>query len=73
MVLSLALYGDRQAQLCTLTNVLGKTVAPLVVHFSFVGGQRMAAEARAVLLGSCLAPPAFFLCAQHLHRLALYR
>jgi len=47
------LYGDRQAQLCTLTNVLGKTVAPLVVHFSFVGGQRMAAEARAVLLGSC--------------------
>ena len=53
VVLSLALYGDRQAQLCTLTNVLGKTVAPLVVHFSFVGGQRMAAEARAVLLGSC--------------------
>jgi hypothetical protein len=52
VVLSLALYGNRDAQLCTLANVLGQTVAPLVVHNSFIGGHRMAAEARALLLGS---------------------
>ena len=38
VVLSLALYGNRDAQLCTLANVLGQTVAPLVVHNSFIGG-----------------------------------
>ena len=52
VVLSLALYGNREAQLCTLGNVLGQTVAPLVVHYSFIGGRRIAAEARALLLGS---------------------
>ena len=53
VVLSLALYGNRQAQLCTLTNVLGQTVAPLVVHFSFVGRLHMSEDARAVLNRSC--------------------
>jgi len=52
VVLSLALYGNPKAQLCTLKNVLGQTEAPLVVHYSFVNGHRIATEAVEVLWDS---------------------
>ena len=52
VVLSLALYGTLKAQMCTLSNVLKQTVAPLVVHYSFTSGPRIAPEAVALLLGS---------------------
>ena len=52
VVLSLALYGDSKAQLCTLSNVLGQTEAPLIVHFSFNAGPRIDPAARALLLES---------------------
>lgn len=52
VVLSLALYGNPNAQLCTLKNVLGQTEAPLVVHYSFVNGHRIATEAVEALIES---------------------
>ena len=52
VVLSLALYGNPKAQLCTLENVLGQTKAPLVVHYSFTSGPRIATEVVEALLDS---------------------
>jgi len=52
VVLSLALYGNPKAQLCTLENVLGQTKAPLVVHYSFTSGPRIATEAVEALIDS---------------------
>lgn len=45
VVLSLALYGNRDAKLCTLANVLGQTVAPLVVHNGFIARSPCATRA----------------------------
>ena len=52
VVLSLALYGDSKAQLCTVKNVLGQTEAPLVVHYSFNAGPRIATEVVEALFDS---------------------
>lgn len=52
VVLSLALNGNEQDQRCTVTNILGQTHAPLVVHFSFVGGGSLTASTRAALQAS---------------------
>lgn len=52
VVLSLALSGNPRAQVCTIGNVLGQTEAPLVVHFSFTSGVRIAAEAAKALIDS---------------------